>query len=419
MESVPSHSVSPKAPARLARPMAVLLCVVFVLTAFITGLFLGRQQGMRFAVPQGEGRVLDQGEVPTYLSKDVSFGQFWDVWNWVKESYYEQPVSDLDLYYGAMAGLMKGLGDEHSSFFNPKEASDFNSDLEGSFEGIGAEIGMRDDQLVIIAPLEGSPAEQAGLMPGDAIYAIDGEDAAPLSVEEAVTKIRGEKGTSVTLTISRDGMEEAFDVQIVRDTINIDSVEWKMRDDGVAVVSIYMFNEDTTQLFTAAVNDLLAQGAKGVVLDLRSNPGGLLTSAIEVASSWTGKQTVLIEKEKDKQTEFPGVLDARLSDMPTVVLVNGGSASASEIVSGALQDYGYAKLVGTTTFGKGSVQDYRELDDGSAVKLTVAQWLTPKGRFINKIGIEPDEKVDLTVEDLQAGNDPQMDKALEVLRAEL
>lgn len=395
--------------------MVALSCFVFVLVAFITGLLIGRQQGLRFAVPQGEGRVLDQGEVPSYLSNDVSFGQFWDVWNWVKESYYEQPVSDLDLYYGAMAGLLDGLGDQHSVFFDPEDASDFNEDLEGSFEGIGAEIGMRDDQLVIIAPLEASPAERAGLMPGDAIYAIDGEDSSSLSVEEAVKKIRGEKGTTVTLTVSRDGIEDVLDVPIVRDTISIDSVEWETRDDGIAVISIYLFNEDTTELFTAAVNDVLAQGATGVILDLRSNPGGLLTSAIDVASLWTGKQTVLIEKEQEQETKFPGSMNARLSDLPTVVLVNGGSASGSEIVAGALQDYGYAKLVGTTTFGKGSVQDYRELDDGSAVKLTVAQWLTPNGRFINEVGIEPDETVEFTIENLQAGVDPQFDRAIEML----
>lgn len=419
MESVSANSVSPKAPARFSRPMVVLLCLVFVLTAFVTGLLVGRQQGMRFAVPEGEGRVLDQGEVPSYLSRDVSFGQFWDVWNWIKEGYFEQPVSDLDLYYGAIAGLVDGLGDEYSVFFSPKEAAEFNEDLEGSFEGIGAEIGMRDGQLVIIAPLEDSPAEQAGLLPGDAIYAIDGQDAASLSVEEAVSKIRGEAGTIVTLTISRDGMEEAFDVPIVRETISIDSVEWEIRDDGFAIVSIYLFNEDTTDLFTAAVNDLLAQGAKGVVLDLRSNPGGLLSSAIEVASLWIGDEAVLIEKEQDVETKFNGVVKARLSDMPTVVLVNGGSASGSEIVAGALQDYDYADLVGTTTFGKGSVQDYRELDDGSAVKLTVAEWLTPNGRFINEVGIEPDETVELTIEDLQAGIDPQMERAVEILRAQL
>ena len=253
-------------------------------------------------------------------------------------------------------------------------------------------------------------------MAGDRILFIDDTDTTGMAVEEAVSLIRGPKGTQVTLTITHDGVQDATDVTITRDTITVNSVEWKMEGD-IAYISIYTFNHDTSGLFNQAVNDALAANAKGIILDLRGDPGGLLTSAIDVASAWVGYDTVVIEKSQGEATPYPGVSAPRLGGIPTVVLVDGGSASGSEIVAGALQDYGYATIVGAQTFGKGSVQDYQDLADGSAVKITVAEWNTPKGRTIHEVGITPDAAIDYTIDDFHAGRDPQKDKAVEILRA--
>lgn len=396
-----------------------LFFLTSIIVAFVVGTLLGRWQGVRSVVPEGEGKVLNQSDLPATWAEDVDFGMFWDIWNFAKENYYEQPVSDKDLFYGAMKGMLAGLGDPYSTFFDPKEAKEFNDDLNGAFEGIGAQLGLDDNgQLIIVAPLPDSPAEQQGLLPKDKILAIDGVDTYGMSVEEAVTKIRGIKDTTVTLTIFRDGWDAVKDYVLTRATITIDSVELTLRDDGIAVISLYFFNEDTSALFTSAVNEVLAKGAKGIILDLRSDPGGLVDAAISVASAWTGEQTVVIESIRGDKQAYVGSSDARLDGIPTIVLVDGGSASASEIVAGALQDYGLAQLVGTQTFGKGSVQDYRELDDGSAVKLTVAEWLTPKERSINHVGITPDFVVEYTQADADAKVDPQMEKAVELLGAE-
>lgn len=387
--------------------------VLFFILSFGIGLLVGRLQGVRMAVPEGEGKVVDQGEVPNYLADDVEFQHFWEVWNFIKSRYYEQPVSDKTLYYGAIAGMVESLGDAYTTFFDPGEAAEFMSSLEGSFQGIGTEIGIKDEQLQIIAPLPNTPAENAGLVPGDLILGIDGVESIDMTVEEAATAIRGEQGTEVVLTIGRD--EEVFDVPIVRDVIVINSVEWSIDENNIMTIEAYTFNQDTTPLIQEAVNEALIQDVSGVILDLRSNPGGLLASAIDMASLWIGRDIVVIEKMQDEASAFTGQTSALLVDMPTVVLVNGGSASGSEIVAGALQDYGYAYLVGTTTFGKGSVQDYRELEDGSAIKVTIAEWHTPKGRSINETGIEPDVEIDYTFEDFEAGIDPQKDTAIDII----
>jgi len=407
----------PYSQKRRFSPAAVpLILLAGVALAFVVGLLLGRQQGIRSVVPAGEGKVISTGGAPN-LSENLDFGTFWDIWNFTKENFYKQPVSDEDLFYGSIKGMMAGLGDRYSTFFDPEEAKDFSETLNGTFEGIGAQIDVDENgQLVIVAPLPESPAEKAGLRQSDKILAIDGVATTGMSVDEAVMKIRGAKDSVVTLIITRDGLDSAMEVPITRDTITIDSVKLETRDDGIAVISVYFFNEDTISLFTAAVNDLLAEGAKGIVLDLRGNPGGLLDAAIDMGSAWIGQDTVVIQSARDKKQAFVGTSNARLTDIPTVILVDGGSASASEIVAGALQDYGFAKLVGTQTFGKGSVQDYRELDDGSAIKLTTAEWLTPKERSINHVGITPDVIVEYTQADADAERDPQLDKALELLQ---
>jgi carboxyl-terminal processing protease len=401
---------------RLSRSIAVLVLLLSMTLSFVVGDVLGRQQGVRSAVPPGEGKVLDQGSLPPTKLADVDFKEFWDVWNLVKEIYFKQPVSDKDLFYGALHGMVAGAGNRYTVFFDPEEAKAFKSNLDGTFEGIGAEIGIKDDVLTVIAPLPDSPAEKAGLKTGDQILAINKTVTDGMAVDAAVTLIRGQKGTSVTLTILHPGSKTPVDISITRDQIVVKSVKEDIKD-GIATISIYEFNDETDGLFDDAVNKALAANVKGVILDLRGNPGGLLTSAISVASAWTGYDVVVSEKGQSTEQPYHGVSAPRLANIPTVVLINGGSASASEIVSGALQDYGLAKLVGTQSFGKGSVQDFRDLPDGSAVKITVAAWYTPKGRTIDETGITPDVKVEITQADLDAKRDPQTAKALEILRA--
>lgn len=403
---------------RPSRAVLILVVLAVVGTSFSSGWFLGRQQGIRSVVPAGEGRVTNQGAVSATLAADVDFAQFWNVWNLVKENFYKQPVSDKDLFYGAMRGMVAASGDRYTVFFDPEEAEQFSSALAGTFSGIGAELGVKDGFLVIVAPLPDSPAERAGLLAGDKILAIDQVETTGMAVDQAVLKIRGEEGTDVTLTVSHDGMQDAEEVVITRSVITIDSVKWSIDENGIATVNIYTFNQDTNGLFNEAVNELLSKDAKGIVLDLRSDPGGFLTAAIDVASAWIGYQPVVLEKQQEETQAYPGVSAPRLAGIPTVVLVDGGSASASEIVAGALQDYGLATLVGTQTFGKGSVQDYRDLPDGSSVKITIAQWFTPKGRTIHETGITPDVTVEYTKEDADAKRDPQKEKALEVLSAQ-
>jgi len=411
------QSMTPSSSSRFPRGLAAVVLTFVAVSSFTIGITLGRQDGARAAVPEGEGHVLNQGDLPLSLQEDVDFRNFWDVWNFVKESYYKQPVSDKELYYGALKGMVSAAGDPYTMFFDPDQAADFNADLNGKFQGIGAEIGIKDDQLQVVAPLPGTPAEEAGLKPGDKILMIDETDTTDMTVEQAVQLIRGPEGTQVILTITRNGLESAMEVPITRATITVDSVTWSVDDNGIATISIFTFNDDTNSLFNQAVNDVLAKDVRGIVLDLRSNPGGLLTSAIDVASVWVGYQPVVLEKGQGVDQTFAGPSAPRLEGMPTVVLVDGGTASGSEIVAGALQDYGLATVVGTQTFGKGSVQDYRDLPDGSAVKVTVAQWFTPLGRTIHETGITPDVIIEYTQDDFDAQRDPQKEKAVEILLA--
>jgi carboxyl-terminal processing protease len=375
------------------------------------------------ALSQGQlntdGGVLHLGTNAPSKFSGADFDMFWSVWDLVKSEYVDQPVSDKDLYYGALAGLVSGLKDPYTTFFNPKEAEEFNQELDGTFFGIGAEIGLDESgNVVVIAPLPETPAAKAGIRSDDHILAIDGTDTAGMTVNEAVRRIRGEKGTTVALTILHTDAEATSEIPIVRDEIKTKSVKWEMRDDGIAVITVSIFNEDTVGLFTEAAEEIKRQKAKGLVLDLRNDPGGLLDSAIRLAGFWMNGRTAVVEESGDERKEFTAMGPNLLSDMPTVVLVNGGSASASEILSGALQDYHMATLVGEKTFGKGSVQQYRDLPDGSAVKITVAHWLTPLGRSINKEGISPDTEVKFTMDDVNAKRDPQLQTALDLLKKE-
>ncbi len=325
-------------------------------------------------------------------TEEIDFNQFWKIWKMVRANYVDQPVDETPLYHGAIKGMVAGLDDEHSVYLPPVKAKVFSEGLSGEFGGIGAEIGIRDEQLVVIAPLPETPAEKAGLVSGDKILAVDGTETRGLSVEEAVKIIKGKPGTTVVLTVSHNGFETVEEVPIVREIITIPTVLWEQKDNNIAYLRISYFNEDTLNQFNTKVKELLLESPKGIILDLRSNPGGFLQTAVLVASEWVEDGVIVREVFQNKQNtkEYTSKGANRLAQIPTVILVDKGTASGSEIVAGALQDYKKAVIIGTKTFGKGSVQSYEKFPDGSALKLTVAKWFTPENRGIDKEGIEPD-----------------------------
>jgi len=354
---------------------------------------------------------------PGRLPEDVNFDLFWETWDNIEKYYVDHDkLSEKEMFYGALKGLVASVGDPYTVFMEPKVSKEFADDMAGTFEGIGAEIGIKDDVLTIIAPLPEMPAEIAGLKAGDKVLAIDGETTMGISVDAAVNKIRGEKGTNVILTITRNGLETAEDITITRGAIFIKSIRTSLTEDNIFVIKISNFNNDTAELFNQAVREALDKNPKGIILDLRNNPGGYLETAIEVASEWIESGPIVSEKYSEEK-----ILDhlargrARLRGIPTIVLVNQGSASASEIVAGAMQDTKQGIIVGKKTFGKGSVQTLNDLSDGSSIKITVAKWLTPNGRSINDEGIETDVDIDFTIEDYNTGSDSQMDRAVELI----
>lgn len=333
------------------------------------------------------------------------------------EDKYEGDLDTGKLIDGAKHGLVEASGDPYTVYFTAEEAKSFQNDLEGSFEGIGAELGKREEKLVIISTLDSSPALGAGLKAGDQIAAVNDQPSLDWSVEKAVSQIRGKKGTTVKLTIIR-GEELPRDFTITRDTISDPSVKTEITADNIGILRVSRFGEtDTVRLARAAAQDFKDRGVKGVVIDLRGNGGGYLKSAQDLASLWLDNKVVVTERRGGNISDtLRSGRNPILGGVPTVVLVNGGSASASEILAGALRDNNAAKLVGQKTFGKGSVQTIEDVSGGGQLKVTIAKWYTPNGKNISKEGITPELVVELTEQNVAAGQDPQKDKALELLR---
>ncbi len=330
-------------------------------------------------------------------SKNVDFSQFWDVWSKIQEKSVKRPIDEKQMYYGAVSGLVASLGDPYSVFFTPQVATEFQEELAGSFSGIGAEVGAKDGRVVVVAPLPDSPAERADVRAGDFINSVDGKATAGLTVDEVVKQIRGPQGTSVTLVVERTDVKEPIKIVLKREKIELKSVLTQQLPNNVLLVTVTSFNDQTWPQFNQAISLAQSKKSQGIVVDLRNNPGGFFETAIDFASEWLDSGAVVVSErgaDKTKRQDYTTTGNHRLKGIPTVVLVNGGSASASEIVAGALQDQGKAKIIGTKSFGKGSVQEYEELPDGSALKLTIALWYTPKDRSINELGITPDITID-------------------------
>lgn len=348
------------------------------------------------------------------LPDDLNYDSVEEVYDELKRR-YDGELDATKLLDGIKKGLADASGDNYTDYFNVDDTKAFYDSLNGSFDGIGAELDVKNEALTIVAPIHGSPAEKAGLRGGDIIAEIDGEETTGIRVEEAVVKIRGEKGTAVKLTIIRDG--ESKEYSIVRDTIVVPSVKHEMKADKIGYIQVTRFSEDTTKLAQESAADLKSKGAKAIILDVRNNSGGYVDAAVGVASLWQNNQVVFEQKTGGKVTRTERSKNSAVFDgVPTIVLMNENSASASEIVAGALHDNGHAKLIGTKSYGKGSVQQLEELTDGSTLKVTVARWFTPKGVNIDKDGIEPDIKVEMTDDDYTNDRDPQLDRALKELR---
>ncbi len=353
---------------------------------------------------------------------ETTFAPFWEAWQLVHEDYVDQPLDDTEMMRGAIRGMLASLGDQHTSYMDPQEYQQANSSIEGSYEGIGAWVDSTGDYLAIVSPMPGSPAEAAGLEPGDLIVAIDGEDMSGIPGDLVIKKVLGPAGSTVELTVHREGESEPLSFEVTRAKINVPSIEGEMLEDGVGYIHIFTFGYSTTEELRAAIQDLRDQGAEGLVIDFRNNGGGLLTTAIHVASEFLPDGDVVLyerygDGREDIHTAIPGGL---ATDIPIVILVNEGSASASEVVAGALQDYERGQLVGITSFGKGSVQNWIALNNNQgAVRVTIAKWYTPNNRTIHEIGLTPDVIVEMTDADYENDLDPQLDKAVEILLGEI
>ena len=386
-----------------------------LILAFLSGIYLGVWQSYRtFSQKPISELISNYLNLP--FSDKVDTSLFNKVWSEISTKYVNGPVDEKTAYYGALQGLVKSLGDPYSVFFDPSQTEDFNQELSGNFEGIGAEIGIKNNQLTVIASLPDTPAQAAGLKAGDKIIRIDSRDTAEMSLDQAISLIRGKKGTVVTLDIFPADENEIKEIKITREVIKIISVSLEMKEDDIAWIRISHFNSDTDEEFNKIVQEVVVKNPGGIILDLRNNPGGFLETAVNIAGAFLEKQVIVIEDFGTKRNEYKSTNNSPFKDISTVVLVNLGSASAAEIVAGALQDYQKSIVVGEKTFGKGSVQDFEEFSDGSSLKLTVAKWLTPNGRSIDDSGITPDVEVVLTDDDYNNDKDPQMDKALELLK---
>lgn len=355
----------------------------------------------------------------------VDFSPFWKVWNLIEEKYVPasttaETVGDEEKIYGAIEGLAQSLGDPYTVFFPPVESEMFASEVRGNFEGVGMEVLAEEGAITVVTPLKDSPASRAGILAGDKVIKIDDKPTSGLSTEDAVTLIRGHKGTAVRLTIFRSGAKEPFEVRVVRDTINLPVINTELIGTDVFKIDLYSFSENSPNLFRGALREFITSGADKLILDLRGNPGGYLEAAIDMASWFLPSSKVIVSEDfagrKESRHYRSRGYDIFTDELEFVILVDKGSASASEILAGALEEHGEATLVGETTFGKGSVQELVDVTPETSLKVTVARWLTPNGVSISEKGITPEYVVSRTAEDRSLGRDPQLQKALEILR---
>lgn len=384
------------------------LSVLLVAAVFYSGFQFGRGN---WQIRLGEKASITANKG---LPQNLDYSSVDEIYRSLKQN-YDGNLDVDELIAGLKKGLVEAAGDPYTTYLDKQAASEFSEQLNGSFSGIGAELGKDGNNIIIIAPIAGFPADKAGLKAKDIIIAIDGQDATGLSVDEAVSRIRGEKGTSVKLTIIRG--EKRLEISIERDVITIPSVESKKLENNIGYIRITRFANDTYALTQKAASDFKAGNVKGIILDLRNNPGGYLSAAVNVSELWLKSGQTVVEEKRDGATlkAYRAQSDGIVAGLATIVLINEGSASASEITAGALKDNRAATILGVTSFGKGSVQEINTFSGGDALKVTIARWYTPNGKNIDKEGIQPDIKKQLSDEDVANETDSQLDAAMQLL----
>jgi len=389
-------------PFLVKKTLISIFLVIVILASFGGGFYFGKSQ-CKICPPE-----------------EIDFSLFWEAWDKLQEKFADKEKFDIqEMIYGAISGMVKSLEDPYTTFLNPEDTKRFIEDVKGTFEGVGMEIGQKKGQLQVIAPLEGTPAQKAGLRAGDKIIKVDDTLTLDITLDEAVNLIRGPKGTEVTLTIYREEWGTTKEIKIVRGVIEIPSLKWEIIDENIAYLKLYQFSEKASFDFREAAIEILASPAQKIILDLRNNPGGYLEVAQDVAGWFLERgQIVVIEDfgQIKEQKIYKAQGNASLVEYPIVILINQGSASGSEILAGALRDNRGIKLIGEKSFGKGSVQELERLREGSSLKITVAKWLTPKSELITDKGLEPDIKIEMTEEDYEEDRDPQLDKAIEIIK---
>ncbi|MDP2598517.1 MAG: S41 family peptidase [Candidatus Liptonbacteria bacterium] len=401
----------------LAWFLAAVCAILLIGSGFYLGFSVGENHPKKIVIE-------DVSNMVPSTSPGVDFATFWQAWQVINDNYLRNAsTSGETKLHGAVSGLVRSLGDPYSEYFAPEDSKQFQEDVQGNFGGIGAELGIKKDQLVIIAPLADTPASKAGLSAGDAILAINATSTDGISISKAVRLIRGPIGSTVNLTIMRDGWQKTKDFAIVRANIEIPTIDVSTVGGNITRLELHSFNANAERLFYNAIVKASDAGSKGLILDLRNNPGGYLEVAVDLAGWFLPRGTDVVSEQGRGGVvlqSYKASGNAALADFPVVVLINGGSASASEILAGALQDQRRdIKLVGETSFGKGTVQELDDLNDGSSLKITVAHWVLPSGHILENGGIKPDVEVKMTDEDIEKKRDPQLDKAIEMIKSEI
>ncbi|MBN1642815.1 MAG: S41 family peptidase [Anaerolineae bacterium] len=381
----------------------------FVLFALLSALVVASAYALGYTAHAAYAPASDQV---------AEFAVFWEAWRIVQDHFYGDPPDRTDRTYGAIRGSLETLDDPYTYFVEPQERDREQEDLRGSFGGIGAFVERAADGRILLTPIEGQPADLAGIQTGDELVAVDGVPVTPdLPFDDVLAMVRGQEGKIVRLTVRREGIAEELTIAVTRAEIVTPSVTYELKTPTIGYIAISIFGERTSEELRDAILDLREQGAVQYVIDLRNNGGGLLPAAVDVATQFLKEGVVLYERSSDgDEKSYPVGRGGLLHDEPIVVLVNSGTASASEIVAGAIQDYGRGELIGTKTFGKASVQLIFDLSDGSSVHVTNARWLTPNRQEIDGVGLTPDVVVEITDQDRQEQRDPQLDRAIERLQ---